>query len=319
MTRRQGMTLAVCTRNRHDDLQRCAASVARQTPDFPVQVMIVDDGDMPDSVLDKIGRTLDPGGFTLTYYRKQNAGLLQSRIESVAQAAHDVILFLDDDVELEADYLSRLADLYAQHPGASGIGGIDPSIRGNWKWNGFARLFLYDSGKPGRLSPSGYGGSMTRWSGMREPFPTEYLLGCNMSFRKKALQGLRPVEWLTGYSMGEDLYLSHWAGRTGKLWIDPGLRVRHYQSPVSRDKEEQVAYTEVVNHYRLLQLKRAGKWRYAAHLWTSAGLCGRAWIRRKWRHKAAAYGKAIRFVIEDEWRNGFGEGVADSGNGRPTG
>nr|WP_255570702.1 glycosyltransferase family 2 protein [Cohnella sp. CFH 77786] len=313
------MTVAVCTRNRHEDLVRCITSIAKESPDFPCEVLIVDDGEMPSSVRCTLRQLLDSCGIAFAYYRKRHPGLLLSRIAAAERAVHDVILFLDDDAELEEGYLARLAAWYGRFPDIAGIGGIDPSIRGNWKWDWFTRIFLYDSGKPGKLSASGYGGSMTKWASMKEPFPTEYLFGCNMSFRKSALLGLEPVAWLSGYSLGEDLYLSAWALRSGRLWIDPNLKVRHHQSHASRDKEEQVAYTEVVNHYYLLKLQQAGRWRRAAHLWTSLGLCGRAWIRKPWRHKAASYWKAIRFVLADDWRRLSRESVSDLGNGGPPG
>ncbi|WP_123041929.1 glycosyltransferase family 2 protein [Cohnella candidum] len=315
MKTEQGMTLAVCTRNRHEELERCIVSIAGEAPGFPCEVMVVDDGELPDPLRERLNEVLRGAGMAFTYHRKRRPGLLYSRIDAAEHAAHDILLFLDDDVELEEGYLRRLARLYSRYEGAAGFGGIDVFIRSNWKWDWFTRLILYDSGKPGKLSPGGFGGSMTRWTRMKDPFRTEFMLGCNMSFRRTALLGLPDAEWLSGYSLGEDLYLSHWAARSGPLWIDPSLRVKHYQSPVSRDKEEQVAFTEVVNHYRLLRLKRAGSWRHAAHLWTSIGLWGRAWARKKWRHKAPYYGKAIREVLVEDWRRLFRESVSDLGNG----
>jgi glycosyltransferase involved in cell wall biosynthesis len=297
-----GLTLAICTRNRHEDVKRCVASVAAQTPDYPVEVMVVDDGGMPEEILSELERLLAAGNFaTFTYFRKQQPGLLLSRMFAVERARYDTLLFVDDDAELERDYLVRLADAYKRHPKAAAIGGIDPNVRGNWKWNLFTRLILYDSGHPGKLSPSGYGGSMVRWSTMSQPFRTEYLLGCNMSFRREALRGIAPVAWLEGYSLGEDLYLSDLAGRHGELWIDPALRVIHHASPISRDREELVAYTEIVNHHHLLRLKQAGPARHAALLWTALGLFCRALLRNKWRHKAASYRKAIRVILAEDW------------------
>lgn len=316
----RGLTLAICTRNRHDDVLRCVASIGRQTPDYPVEVIVVDDGEIPSDVQTQLERRLAASGFAaFKYVRKRQPGLLRSRMLAVERASYETILFVDDDAELTGDYLVRLAAAYERHPQAAGIGGIDPNVRGNWKWNGFARLILYDSGKPGKLSPSGYGGSMTQWAAMRTPFRTEYLLGCNMSFRTEALRGMKPVEWLQSYSLGEDLYLSDLAGRYGELWIDPALRVIHRTSPIARDREDQVAYTEIVNHYYLLRQKQAGFARHVAHLWTSLGLLARAWVRRRWRHKAKSYRKAIRFILVEDWRRRNREDVSDFGDSRSTG
>lgn len=334
MPRLNGMTLAICTRNRPDELERCLAAIARQSADVPLEVLIVDDGELSTEQLRRLERLLASGAVTVrgggseglrggrghagtafTYCRKTLPGLLHSRITAVEKAAHEVILFLDDDAELAPGYLMRLAAWYERHSRAAGVGGIDRNLRSNWRWDLFTRVILYDSRRPGKLSPSGFGGSMTRWGAMRQPFRTEYLLGCNMSFRKRALAGLRPVEWLQGYSVGEDLYLSDRAMRSGELWIDPGLQVDHRHSPASRDRDAVVAYTEIVNHHHLLKLKRAGIARHAAHLWTSLGLLARAWARKRWRHRAASYWKAIRFVLADDWRRLTRESVSDPGHG----
>lgn len=370
-----GMTLAICTRNRPDDLARCIAAIARQSAYFPLEVMVVDDGDLSPVFVRRLERQLRNGGegavgegedggggtgngsrgpregceggdsadgddsrddsrdprnggeveagsvragsagIALTYCRKQEPGLLRSRLLAAERAAHDVILFVDDDAELAPGYLERLAAWYERHPQAAGVGGIDRNLRTHWRWELFTRLFLYASRDPGRLSPSSYGGSMTRWGAMRRPFRTEYMLGCNMSFRKRALVGLKPAEWLQGYSVGEDLYLSDHAMRSGDLWIDPALQVDHRHSPASRDRDAQVAYTEIVNHHHLLKLKQAGIARHAAHLWTSLGLLARAWARKRWRHRATAYRKAIRFVLAEEWRRLTRESVSNHGHG----
>src|SRR5437879_8556974 len=47
-------------------------------------------------------------------------------------------------------------------------------------------LSLHDALPICRLSPSGYNASISRWIDARAPFETEYLDGCNMSFRRRA-------------------------------------------------------------------------------------------------------------------------------------
>jgi hypothetical protein len=49
------------------------------------------------------------------------------------------------------------------------------------------------------------------------------------------------------------------------------MRVRHYQSPVARDKMEQVSYTLIVNHYRLLKATNAPFYRYVGFGLTAMG------------------------------------------------
>ncbi|RED65082.1 glycosyltransferase family 2 protein [Cohnella lupini] len=302
MASREGITLAICTRNRHDDLARCLRTVAAQKPDFPLEVLIVDDGDIPRKLLEEFSDMLESPSVKFRYYKKRSPGLLNSRIETLSEAKHDIILFIDDDVEMATGYLCRLSDIYAKFPDAAGIGGRDILLGTSFIWRLFCRIFLYGSGKPGKLSMSGYGGSMTTWVDMNEPFQTQYLAGCNMSFRKQALRDLQPAVWLIGYSVGEDHYLTHCARRHGPVWIDPGLTVIHHQSPLSRDKVEQVAYMDIVNHYYLLQEIGDQSWRHACLLWTAFGFLVRSLLRKKHRGKAFGYWRGIRFLLQSQSR-----------------
>ncbi|WP_239618819.1 glycosyltransferase family 2 protein [Cohnella mopanensis] len=297
MKLQRGITLAICTRNRHEDLARTFQSVAMQQTDFPVEVLIVDDGELPTELLNSFTLSLNGSLWEMNYHKKQNPGLLLSRIETVRIAKHDIILFIDDDVELYEGYVQRLMRLYDSDPNASGFGGRDVLLGTSFIWRQFCRVFLYGASKPGKLSLSGYGGSMITWVQQKEPFRTEYVVGCNMSFRRSALMDLRPAPWLLGYSVGEDQYLTQCARRHGEVWIDPDLKIIHHQSPLSRDKVEQVAYMDIVNHDYLLRELDAPAWRYACLIWTSLGFLLRALLRREHRAKIPGYLRGVKFVI----------------------
>lgn len=315
MKLRRGLTLSICTRNRHDDLARTILSVAMQNPDFPVEVLIVDDGELPEELLASFAESLNAPHWELNYHKKRSPGLLLSRIETVQIAKHEIILFIDDDVELYEGYLNRLISLYDLYPNASGFGGRDVRLGTSFVWRQFCRVFLYGASKPGKLSLSGYGGSMITWVLQKEPFLTEYVVGCNMSFRKSALEHLKPASWLLGYSVGEDQYLTQCARRHGEVWIDPDLKIVHHQSPLSRDKVVHVAYTDIVNHDYLLRESDAPRWRYACLIWTSLGFLLRALLRREHRPKIPGYLRGIKFVVA-RYRGGrfAHESVLNHGN-----
>ncbi|MFD0671334.1 glycosyltransferase family 2 protein [Cohnella sp. GCM10027633] len=314
MGRKSGMTLAICTRDRHEDVLRCIGSIARQEIDYPLEVLIVDDGSMPEETIARCSSLLTHPLSELRYWKKRRPGLLLSRLDSLERAEHDIIVFLDDDTELTPGYLNRLSGLYASMPEAAGIGGRDASLVPSRLWNLYSRVILFSARSPGRLSLSGYGGAMTSWGSIGRPFPTQFLAGFNMSFRRSALAKLMPVPWLMGYSLGEDLYLSQVAGRTGTLWIDPLLQVMHHQSPLSRDKEQSVAYTEIANHYYLLRERGAKRWRYGCLMWTSIGLLCRSLLRSKHRTKATGYWRGIRFLTTRNRVGVANENIVGYGN-----
>jgi GT2 family glycosyltransferase len=294
----QGLSIAICTRNRPDDLIRCVSSIAGQClPALPLEILLMDDGELTVSHLQELFELIQLTPIELRYHKKLQPGLLFSRMESLAVASYELLLFLDDDVELDKDYLSCLVRIYQEQDDITGIGGMDRLIEpSSFVWSLFSRLFLYSSGTSGKLSVSGYGGSIPGWIVNKHDFTTEFLLGCNMSFRKNALEELKAVDWLQSYSLGEDIYLSYVAKQKGKLIISSQLTVKHNQSIASRDKAEQVAYTEIVNHYYLLKLKNAKTRQFIYQLWTACGLFIRAVLKKNLHIRIKGYWRAIGFI-----------------------
>jgi glycosyltransferase involved in cell wall biosynthesis len=297
----RALTIAVCTRDRPADLERCIRAVlAAQTPDdVPVEVLIVDDGELPVTLAHGLEQAVRNRGHRFNYVRQEERhGLIHGRITAVREAVSDVLLFLDDDVEIHSDYLKRLAMCYRDHRDAVGIGGVDtltgmlPGLK-----RFFATIFLLDSGVPGKLSASGFSWSMLRWGSQSHSFQTEVLSGCNMSFRRRTLQMLAAVPWLEGYSLGEDIYLSSIASSHGPLWVDPALRVRHHRSSASRMAGDELAYFTIVNPYHLLRVRGATSWNYAALLWTSAGFVLKDVLRpRRWA-ALPGYVRGLRHIF----------------------
>jgi hypothetical protein len=189
-------------------------------------------------------------------------------------------------------------DRYAEWPDAAGIGGVDALTRPHpFVRRVFDRAFLFDSGQAGRLSPSGFTYSIGSWIGQRAAFQSEYLSGANMSFRREALRPVAPVPWLEGYSLGEDVYLSHVARATGPLWVDPALVIRHHRSAAARVTDRALAYVTVMNPYRLLVARNARWWNYAALVWTMVGLVLKDAVRpTRWR-VLPAYARSAREIV----------------------
>jgi GT2 family glycosyltransferase len=282
----KGLTIAICTRNRPDDVRNCVESIGLQKKipaDLPVEVLLIDDGEMPPPLIDSY-KVLLPPKFTVRYYKKEKKGLFLSRLEAIRQASHDVLLFLDDDVTIMEDYLSVLWTTYAENGSAAGVGGIDILVKKYvFPENLFFRLFMISSSDRGKLSFTGFPNSMNTWGEADTAFETDFLSGCNMSFRKDALEDLGPVEWLHNYSLGEDIFFSLIAGKKGALIVNPSLRVKHCRATSSRDDVETIAYTRVLNHFLLLRYFFPNSARQLCFFWTVLGLHVGAIAKMRWR------------------------------------
>jgi glycosyltransferase involved in cell wall biosynthesis len=236
-----------------------------------MELLVIDDGELAPDFQQKLAALL-PEWIEWRYHRKQQPGLYGSLREAVRIVRYPVILFLDDDVEVEPGYLVKLQEHYRQNPDLAGVGGVDRLQRSSWLWRWYMRLFLYSSGEAGKLSFTGFAGSLPLWNQADRMFFAEYLYGCNMSFRRNALLALPDCDWLAGYSLGIDLLLPWIAARQGPVMVDPAMGIRHYQSPASRDKLERMATMQIVNHAHMLVLFGGTCWQKRCFYWTWLGL-----------------------------------------------
>ena len=169
--------------------------------------------------------------------------------------------------------LHGLLQRFRDDPALVGLGGVDllcPLARPVRRL--IEHLIPYRSFSPRHLSVTGYGGSMDRWTEQTRLFDANYLYGCNMAYRRSALLDTKDPMIFEGHTTAEDLYLATIAGRSGSVLVDPALQVRHYQSPLARDRMEQVFFRQVVNHFRILEDTGASGLRRWLVLYPAAGL-----------------------------------------------
>lgn len=307
------LSIVIPTRNRINDLTVCIESIGKQTDldNVSIELLIVDDGDISEKELECFREVLTgiPQA-ELRYYRKTKPGLWLSRYEALVLVHAEILLHLDDDAELDDSlYIRRMLDTYAVDESIVGVGGVAKGTHSS----GLSKLFgIFTgqmSGSPGRLSASMFAGSQFLWGATTETFETDFFHGCNMSFRHSALKDMLPYPWMTSYSIAEDIYLSHLASRYGKLVINPAMKITHHESPSSRDKAGLVAHATAINHYYLLNLRKAPVKNYAALLWTLTCLTGKASLKRNFS-AVSGYAKGILFILNPR-KNKYSEYMLD--------
>jgi len=95
------VAVCICTRNRPDELRNALDSLARSR--YPIAQIIVSD----DSTDDRTAQMLADPTLGIRYLGGPRRGLGANRNNALGAVASDRVLFIDDDVELGADYLSR--------------------------------------------------------------------------------------------------------------------------------------------------------------------------------------------------------------------
>lgn len=176
------VTVAVCTRNRPDDLELCLTSIrgAVERCTGSVQVLVVDNAP-PDGRTREVVRRR-PG---VRYVMEPVAGLDIGRNRALAEARSAWIAFVDDDVRVDSDWLLGLQAALAEHPDAAVVTGLVLPAELETR----AQLTFELGGGFGR----GY--EQRRWDGRHGPGGRLHPLGagvfgagCNMAFDVEALR-----------------------------------------------------------------------------------------------------------------------------------
>lgn len=90
-----------------------------------VEIIVVDDGSKDDTA--KMVKTLQLENSNLTYVYQKNSGAAAARNLGAKTAKHDLLIFIDDDILVEADSLRKISDFHQKHPFAI--------LSGRWKYS----------------------------------------------------------------------------------------------------------------------------------------------------------------------------------------
>lgn len=227
-------------------------SILQQTH-LPQQIIVVDDGNLPEFPLEEdcIKKNIPH-----RLVKKETPGLTESRNKGVALATHEIIVFLDDDVILENNFLQELLVLFVNDSDKC-IGGAcarstnePPMTLGRTiRWL-YDTLFLISGPREGAVLPSGFAVDLDS-----TPFPhkavckVEHLPGCVMAFRREVFQEFLFTPGYHGYALDEDKDFSYRVAQKYTLLYSPFARAAHYPSTSMRPPERNTAKRYLVGRY----------------------------------------------------------------------
>jgi len=267
-------TLAVLipTLNRPQDLVLAVKTLLKQTR-FPQELIIVDQSTSNES--ERLVRAMfaerpeRAAQFELRYTRDPDVrGLATARNLLLDLNRCSIFLFLDDDVELETDFVERLLEGYAEDSGVTGISGIITNYKPGgfasraWSWV-FMRGPFRDERQEiyfradelrgaGRIAVSRFGGGL-------------------MSFRTDRIRGLVFDANLKGASEGEDVDFCLHLPAGSRLEIDPRARLVHKASITARKNEHWIASVVRGSSYLYYRNWRRGFLNRVAFAWLMSG------------------------------------------------
>lgn len=246
MSKKFTFSIIIPTIGRPASLKRCLQSIIIQTV-LPQEVILVDVSDTDESktIAQKL---FQETAIHFIHITPKIKGSAYQRNLGAQQATGEILLFLDDDVELEKEYLEVLTGLYEKNRDCVGAGGyITNAHKNTLPGLLFRKLFMLShNGGKSRLQVSGYPGWDFQPQHEQE---VDILSGCNLSVRRDVFGNYGFCEAFGGYSLMEDVELSYQIAKKHRLLQTPLARLAHYESQMARKKIELFYFQQVKHHY----------------------------------------------------------------------
>jgi len=245
------ISVVIPTYNRIDDLVQCLKSLFDQT-EKPNQIIII--GDSESSVIfnyiNRLKNDLKDEDTQLDYKKnKKEKSLTIARNQGLNYTNGNIILFLDDDVILEKNYLANLKTAFRENLHIFGLQGLVT----NWPARSPAQKFFFTFAK--KILHPKYDCFVTpSWLTVYDPQPNkelsscEWFSGCNQAYRWEVFSDLRFDEQLKKYSSGEDIDFSYRVSRKypNSLFLLSTARCVHNMSPAGRMPNEKKIVMQIV-------------------------------------------------------------------------
>jgi len=262
----QPISAIIPTVGRPEMLRRCLDSLAKQT--VPVsEVLVVHCGDD----VETRELTEDPcwreAGIDVRYFHHPERNCAQQRNFAIAQAKFDNLLLIDDDIEVEAQWVEELfTPIWSDAKVGATMGRLvnQPLSRPTFFWRLY-RMLLHGRARgfePGKLIgaalPNGFPTTAAA------PVSCEWIGGGISALRREAFESVGGfASFFTGSSPGEDLDLGYRLSRHWRVLYVPAARCIHHQAPSGRESLDQHQYLSMRARFGILTITM-GKSRYAA-------------------------------------------------------
>lgn len=300
--------LAICTRNRPQDLESCFNALG-ECLDIPPLILVIDssDDEKTEVLCGAVGDSW--GDRTQLVHVRADPGLTHQRNVALELAPNscEVIFFIDDDAMPVPGYFDAVRKVFSQQSGCVGVGAsvvpvdesgepLVPVTRHGARVAASHFIASISSLRPenGQLTPAAVTGENVNRGD--DAMGVEWLSGCAMSFRLDAARRTRfNEEELSGYALGEDVEFCLRIRRYGTLMLAPGTAMRHVYSPTNRLDNRRMAQMSVVNRHSFVRsfpdkFNRLSYWR------SVAGLMVMASGTRNWSAVAGAF-DGVREVV----------------------
>ncbi|MEW6195438.1 MAG: glycosyltransferase [Bacteroidota bacterium] len=211
------VSVVICTYNREKFLPKALASLVEQTIEPDNYEIVIVNNNSTDST-EQISKEFisHHPRLNVKYVVEPKKGLSAARNRGIIESSSDLIAFIDDDAEVEKNYLKTAINFFDEYPAISAMGGkVIP---------------VYETGaEPKWLSPPLWGlVTKVDWGNKTRKYPpSKYPAGCSMVFRKNVFDevGMFNTDL---YLRSDDKYIFRQLEKFSKKFLYyPKLIVRH--------------------------------------------------------------------------------------------
>ena len=240
------LAVVVPTKDRPAELSRLLHNLATQSCP-PDQVVVIGEEQTEVSI------PRECSGLSVDYFPMPGGSTSAKRNLGVKKVRDDIrlIAFMDDDSVLAGhDALRAMVAFWDQAPASVGGAGFNQLnwVSGRTSWMkrlpGLSALGLYDE-RPGVILRSGL---HTPAGKVKETTFVSWLDTGAVVYRREIFEEYAFDEWLTGYSVLEDVDFSYRVGKKYRLLVVPEAGFLHLTSPKGRDDPVKLGEKHVVNH-----------------------------------------------------------------------
>ena len=266
-------SIIIPTYNRQSDLPRCLQAVVDNTIQ-PDEVIIVEQGDA--TATEQVAAQFNLHT-RVEYFTEKSAA--RARNKGVEVSSGDILLFVDDDVVLDADYIKIAKEYFARNNNVKVVVGKDLVLTGI-KRGFFAKLRTLVSWFFWRVSYSQT--NRVLWSGHNsfgnfgdKEMQTEWAMASALCVHGTVFQEYRFNPNFIRWSFGEDVMFTYQIHQKypGSVRYVPSLRFWHNQSTGNRLANTSLIKMKIIYRYIFWkQCVHQGKpWRTFAYVWSQVG------------------------------------------------
>lgn len=267
---RLSVSAIIPTRDRPADLRCAVESILRQTR-LPDELVVVDQsvGDESKSiVLELVGST---DSLALRYIHDSTIpGLVAAKEVGVALSTRDIVLFLEDDVILENDFVEQMMEPFAMGDGVLGACGVIVQMPNADRW--YYWLFHFFHRGIFEDKRVGIFGNPDAWT--TKLVRSRCLSGGLSAYRREVFSRV-PFDVENGFFILEDVDFSTRAVNAfgeEHFFINTSARLHHVFSPVNRPRYRQLYADKARMFICFYKKNRAERRALRSLIWLLIGL-----------------------------------------------